>query len=108
MGVLAGVLDALNLSATSSEVEKSIREAEALMKEYCGLEEIPEDAYPLWQDITCAIYHDKSVGGEGGLGLSSLTMGDLSYTFDGENRGVKGLTEDFRRRLMGFRRGLFL
>ncbi|MBR5467931.1 MAG: hypothetical protein IKU80_01740 [Firmicutes bacterium] len=77
--------------------------AERLIKNYCGIEEIPEELEETLLDMACEIAKKCAYGEDGqGGSVKSIKEGDVSVSFGGDD-GFLGL-KDFEKQLMAFRR----
>ena len=91
----------------------AIEEAAELIKNYCHIEEIPEGLKYTWANMAVGMIQvtTDSVGTSGGGPLSSLTMGDTSYSFATDRKTTSDaameFVNEFQPQLNRFRRGLF-
>ncbi|MEG1477988.1 MAG: hypothetical protein RSC20_00530 [Clostridiales bacterium] len=111
MQILEVVLKRLNTTVETAEINRGITRVGDLIKEYCCLGVIPESLFPLWADMVYDLIFKEGTGESGAFtGLSSISMGDVSYGF---NRGKNGkdvaeaLLGDYKQRLNKARKGLF-
>lgn len=111
MEILDLVLRRLDTENSSPEIEGTVVSVGQYIKEYCFLEEITEDLYPLWADMVYDLLKDTAGGGPDITGLTSVSIGDVSYSFgnsgEGALVGAAPLLANYRHRLNKVRRGLF-
>lgn len=112
MGILDLVLQRLSVAEVTEETDKTIAAVGQYIKEYCCLTEIPENLYPLWADMVYELLNQDEIGeGLSFAGLTSVSMGDAAYSFNGRDDSAKEaldkLLADYRHRLNKVRRGLF-
>lgn len=111
MEILDLVLQGLDTEASSPEIERTVVSVGEFIKEYCFLEEIPEELYPLWGDMVYDLLKGDAAGGPDITGLTSVSIGDVAYSFgnggDLSATGAAPLLANYRHRLNKVRKGLF-
>ena len=108
------VLTKLGKAELCPHIEVAIAEAEAYIKSYCHLDKIPDALHYVWANIAVGCYQvwNKAEDGADPVGpLSSVSMGDTSYSFATDKKTnanyVTEIARDFKAQLNRFRRGLF-
>ncbi len=85
-------------------VEYCCDSAEEIIKNYCGIKEIPDGLESVFIEMACDIYRSGEYGNEAQTGrLKSLTEGDVSMSFE-ESNEKSGDIRKYENRLKPFRR----
>ena len=93
-----------NAEENTDIIEYCCDSAEEIIKNYCGIKEIPDGLESVFIEIACDIYRSGEYGNEAQTGrLKSLTEGDVSMSFE-ENSEKSGDIRKYENRLKPFRR----
>ncbi len=96
-------------------VALAIDEAAEIIKNYCHIEEVPEGLKYTWANMAAGLARAANFDRGGMAGnpgpLSSISMGDTSYSFATDRKGgaelVSEIANEFKAQLNRYRRGLF-
>ena len=94
-------------------VALAIDEAAEIIKNYCHIEAVPEGLKYTWANMAVGMIQGTtdSVGTSGVGPLSSISMGDTSYSFATDRKSgaelVSEIANEFKAQLNRYRRGLF-
>ena len=93
-----------NAEENTDIIEYCCDSAEEIIKNYCGIKEIPDELESVYIELTCDIYRSGEYGSEAQTGrLKSLTEGDVSMSFE-ESDGKSGDIRKYENRLKPFMR----
>ena len=93
-----------NAEENTDIIEYCCDSAEEIIKNYCGIKEIPDGLESVFIEIACDIYRSGEYGNEAQTGrLKSLTEGDVSMSFE-ESSEKSGDIRKYENRLKPFRR----
>jgi hypothetical protein len=112
MTVFDIILERLGQSQVTEAMVLAVAEAEQLIKNYCGITEVPGPLTFVWAELALASLADNEAAGGSlpatGAVLSAVSLGDTSYSFAAAKDGAAAsLRQDVKSQLNRWRKGLF-